>query len=56
MKSVRVLDWKCVEPVIAFDPYDLTKQENLAFGIEGKVVRITVQLYQRKIIHGSIFH
>lgn len=34
MKSVRVLDWKCVEPVIAFDPYDLTKQENLAFGIE----------------------
>ena len=36
MKSVRVFDWACVEPVIAYDPYENTNKENLAFGIEGK--------------------
>jgi hypothetical protein len=36
MKSVRTLDWLCVEPVIAYDPYENTNRENLAFGIEGK--------------------
>ena len=36
MKSVHVLDWQCVEPVIAFDPYETANRENLAFGIEGK--------------------
>ncbi len=37
MKSVRILDWSCVEPVIAYDPYENTNRENLAFGIEGKI-------------------
>ncbi len=37
MKSVRILDWPCVEPVIAYDPYENTNRENLAFGIEGKM-------------------
>lgn len=37
MKSTRVLDWLCVEPVIAYDPYENTNRENLAFGIEGKI-------------------
>jgi hypothetical protein len=37
MKSVRILDWLCVEPVIAYDPYENTNKENLAFGIEGKI-------------------
>ncbi|CAF0775074.1 unnamed protein product [Rotaria sp. Silwood1] len=34
MKSVHSLDWTCVEPVIAYDPYENTNRENLAFGIE----------------------
>ncbi|CAF4198016.1 unnamed protein product, partial [Adineta steineri] len=34
MKSVRVLNWTCVEPVIAYDPYENTNKENFAFGIE----------------------
>jgi len=34
LKSVRVLDWLCVEPVIAYDPYENSNRENLAFGIE----------------------
>lgn len=36
MKSVQSLDWVCVEPVIAYDPYETAQRENLAFGIEGK--------------------
>ena len=36
MKSVRVFDWMSVEPVIAYDPYEGSNRENLAFGIEGK--------------------
>jgi hypothetical protein len=37
MKSVRILDWICVEPVIAYNPYENGNRENLAFGIEGKI-------------------
>jgi hypothetical protein len=37
MKNVRILDWLCVEPVIAYDPYENANRENLAFGIEGKM-------------------
>lgn len=36
MKSVRTLDWLCVEPVIAYNPYENGDRDNLAFGIEGK--------------------
>ena len=36
MKSVRTLDWLCVEPVIAYNPYETGDGENLAFGIEGE--------------------
>ncbi|CAF4232984.1 unnamed protein product, partial [Rotaria magnacalcarata] len=34
MKSVHILNWTCVEPVIAYDPYENTSRENLAFSIE----------------------
>ncbi|CAF2470323.1 unnamed protein product [Rotaria sp. Silwood2] len=34
MKSVHILDWTCVEPVIAYDPYENANRETLAFGIE----------------------
>jgi hypothetical protein len=42
MKSVRTLDWLCVEPVIAYDPYENANRENLAFGIEGKMKIIKI--------------
>jgi len=37
MRSIRVFDWSCVEPVIAYDPYDPyenTNRENVAFSTE----------------------
>jgi len=34
MKSAMILDWQCVEPIVAFNPYLTNQEEELAFGCQ----------------------